>query len=349
MTRRDLSRSQMLSQFFTRKDIASNLLKILRKILVTNGQSWDRMYFVESAAGEGVFLDMLPPRRSVGVEVDPVLLQRHPHYIPADLQRGGFLHLSATDLGLGKIPRSQIVVGFNPPFSVPKHSGRSYNVALEFVNHAAQIGDTIAMILCNTFRRPITQSKVDPRFHLVYDQDIPDDAFTLDGAPSKVTTVFQIWQAKYDSRGRPVLREADPFVNIVKGGEWGGDYRYVKSTDPQANVRICNWGSHATVGRLDGPKEVKQLVAANQMKVQERQRSGKPLKGFEPDNSHYYLVAANPTSTLQRFAQRKYLFEQLAKDRTMGQNPDLTVGDMVRIYISPLGTQYIQGNWIKPV
>ncbi len=343
MPRKELNRSQLLSQFFTNDALARQLVGVLRTTL---GPRWNSAYFVEPAAGDGAFLKYLPKGRSVGVEVDPVLLRRHPEYVGADLEQGGFLSLDARDLGLEGIPPSQIVILGNPPFSTPKFDGRSNNVALDFVNHAAQLGDTVAMILGNTFRRPTTQSKVDPRFHLVFDQNMPHKSFTMDGKPTHVTTVFQIWQAKYDRQGQPVLREPDPMVGLISKGEWGGPWRYVKSTDPSANLRICNWGSHATVGTIDPPEAVRDIVRRNIQALEQRQRSGQSMRNYNPDNSHHYISADDPHAVYDHFVERRYLFAELAEDRTMGQNPDLSYADMLRIYLSPLGTHYIEGQWV---
>lgn len=346
MPRQQLSRAQILSQFLTKQDVAKQVLQTLKSVLEGQGRSWNSMYFIESSAGDGSFTSLLPAKKTVGVEIDPVLLKRHPEFVGADIKQGGFLGLNAKDLGMERVPRSQIVVGFNPPYSVPRFMGRSKNIALDFVNHGAQLGDTVAMILGNTFRRPTTQSKVDRRFHLIYDVDLAPDSFTMDGQDTKVTTIFQIWQAQYDKKGTPIMRPDDPMLRLVKNGEWGGDWRYVKSTDSSANLRVCNWGSHATVGRLDGPKEVKKIVAENQRKLSERIRSGESLKNYDPDHSHYYLCANDPYAAYDEFDSKRYLFGELAVDRTLQHNPDLSHSDVVRIYITPHGTHYTQGKWI---
>jgi len=70
------------------------------------------------------------------------------------------------------------------------------------------------------------------------------------------------------------------------------------------------------------------------------------LKNFDPDQSHYYICADDPHYTCKRFAERRYLFEELAQDRASGNNPDLTFADVVRIYISPEDTHYVQGKWV---
>ena len=314
--------------------------------MTQNGCIWKNLYFIEPAAGDGIFLRYLPRPKTIAVEVDPLLLQKHPDYVPASIENGGFLALTPNDLRISKIDRSNVVFIGNPPFSVPKFGGRSNNVALDFVNHAASMGDTVAMILGNTFRRPTTQSKINSKFHLVFDMDLPQKSFTMDGVPTHVTTIFQIWQAKYDDQGNPIPRPIDPFVGIVKKGQWGGDWKYVKSTDPSANIRLCNWGSHATVGNIDNVRETAAIVKRNQLALTEHKKEGKSMKNYDPDQSHYYICADNPRECYKRFVDRKYLFGELAVDRTMGQNPDLSFADVLRIYLTPVGTHYSSGQWV---
>jgi hypothetical protein len=349
MPRKVLSRSQLLSQFFTVPEIAQECLNQLKQFFSL--ADWNHLIFVECAAGDGAFYHLLPPDRRRGVEVDPLLIAKYPEYIPCDAAVGGFLSVSPVQLRVCDVPRERVVVGFNPPFSIPKFGGRSHNVALEFMNHAAQFSDTLAMILPNTFRRPLTKQKVDSRFTLVFDVDIPRDAFRMDGAVAKVTTVYQIWKVVRDpTTGEIIPRERDPLLYSIKKGVWGGDWKYVKSTDTSANVRVCNWGSHVTVGRLTGPEEVKTLVARNQKRVADKLARGESIRAFEPDNSHYYLACDDPISVMTKFTQRKHLFEELAWDRTSGHNPDLTHGDVVHIYKCDPSTHYRQGKWIsKPM
>ena len=146
MPRRELSRAQLLSQFFTNEDLAAHVVNTTKHLLEQQGLRWNTLHFVEPAAGDGVFMRMLPRAKSVGVEVDPGLLKDHPEYVGASLARGGFLSLGARDLRIQGVPASHIVFIGNPPYSIPKFDGRSNNVALDFVNHSASMGDTVAMI-----------------------------------------------------------------------------------------------------------------------------------------------------------------------------------------------------------
>lgn len=318
-----MTQARRMSQFFTKPQLAQALVDLTRQVLEQRGVKWKDLYFIEPAAGAGAFVHVLPAGRVVGIEADYDLTGGPILYRP--LEVGGFLGVTKRDLGLQNIPNSQIVIIGNPPYSQPRYSGRSKNIALEFVQHACTLGDTVAFVLGTTFRRPKTQSKIPRQMRLIYDTDMPSNSYTLDGAEATVATVFQIWKAA------PGKRPDDESLSWVKNGHWGGDWYYVKATDSTANIRIRHWGSHATVGTMDPLAEVPLIVASN----------------TGPDNSHFYLHAQNPRRTMQKFARRKHLFEQLARDRTMGNNPDLTLTDLVQIYKQPEHAEYRNGKFIS--
>lgn len=351
---RDMSQARILSQFFTNPKTAKWVTEETKRILteIDPHTPFNHYTFVEPSAGDNVFCEILntnpfdvDQKSMRAVEVDPELCKRHSHYIQTDINSGGFLSTDLEMLHLTDIDKSKIIAIGNPPYSQPRSLGRSRNIALDFVNHACTMADTVAFILGTTFRRPITQSKINPYFHLVYDTNLPYLSFTLDSQPAKVSTVFQIWKRKQ------YPRPPDPYLKLVnRDGTWdGGDWKYVKPTNTSANIRIVKWGSHATVGRMDPLHEVGDIVRHNIEKTQQKWGHGcKPPVSYSPDNSHYYICAQNPEKTFNNFLQRKHLIYQLAKDRTMGKNPDLTKKDFVMIYKTPSNYIYDKGKYIDP-
>ena len=339
-----MSQARLLSQFFTNPDVADESVLILFDYLESVGKNPRDMLYIEPSAGNGVFVDSLKKYgissdQIIAIEVDPVLAKKRPEYILTNLEDGGFLGVTKKSLGISSIPNSNIVIVGNPPYSQPRWTGRSGIISLQFLNHAMEIGDTVAFILGTTFRRPKTHTKINHYFHIAYDDDINPRSFTMDGQPKKVATIFQIWERL------PELREDDPILDVLKKGKWGGDWEYTKSTDPEANLRICHWGSHETVGRMSDPDQTAVIVERNILKHRERVESGKSLTNYDPDQSHFYIKALDPWTSYKKFLDRKYLFRQVANDRTMGQNPDLTRVDIVQIYTLPLGTQYLKGKF----
>jgi len=344
-----MSQSRRLSQFFTNEDVALEKVKILFGYLKSIKKDPKKMFFVEPSAGGGAFVQALLDHgirqdHIRAVEVDPDLCAQNPSYIMSNIDDGGYLSLNKDDLGLTGIPKSNIVVVGNPPYTQPRSVGRSRVISMDFLNHSMAIGDNVAFIVGTTFRRPLTQSKMDHSFSLVYDEDLPKSSFTLDGAPAKVASIFQIWSNVGQTRAD------DPSIHLLK--DWkrlGSDasWQYVKSTDTSANLRICQWGSHATVGRMTAPRDTALKVQDNITKYNSHKASGQSLTNYDPDNSHFYIASRDPRRDYAAFEARKHLFRAIAEDRCMGQNPCLTRGDVIQIYQSALADTYSKGKFIR--
>lgn len=338
MVRSELSDAQRMSQFFTRPETAQWCVDNLMKYLRSAGQNPNSKIYLEPSAGEGVFLDLLPRgTHQIAVEADPRLCVKHPNYLYASLDTDGFLGMSDDDLGLSRVPTNQVIAIGNPPFSNPKERGRGGIIALDFINHACKYADVVAFIVGCTFRRPLTINKVDSNFHCVFDENLPSTEkkhFLLEGERKSVKCIFQIWQRM------PVERVMIPKI-VKRGGEWGGDWRFVSTTDESANIRIRQWGSADTIGQITGPETTREIVKAN---IATQKRTGKCGKLL--DRCWYYLHADNPADVIRKFKARIHLFKELAWDRSMGNNPDIPLDDLVRIYTAPANSHYVSGRYV---
>ena len=101
------------------------------------------------------------------------------------VERDFFTYIPETE---GKI----LVIG-NPPF------GRVSSLAIKFFNHAAEWSDTIAFIVPRTFRRVSVHNRLNARFHLVFDEEIPTEPCSFD-PPMMAKCCFQIWRKKSEIR-----------------------------------------------------------------------------------------------------------------------------------------------------
>lgn len=111
--------------------------------------------------------------------------------------------------------RKIAVIG-NPPFGS----------AVAFFNHAAIFGENvekIAMILPLTFRRESTVRKLDCRFHLVAEMDVPAWAFLCGGAPYNVPATLQIWERRDVKRVDPpeIKSHSDFTFGAARGAAFG--------------------------------------------------------------------------------------------------------------------------------
>ena len=132
--------------------------------------------FVDPAAGDGVFYDLLPEDRRIGIEIVP-----------------GRMEFEARDY-LGWKPHANghryAVIG-NPPF------GYRAWLALAFVNHSATFADYIGMILPMAFQ---SDGKGSPKFRvngaeLVQSKALPQGSFILpSGQPAAINALWQVWR-----------------------------------------------------------------------------------------------------------------------------------------------------------
>lgn len=311
----DARKAAKWCQYNTPRQLASELWLILIRFL--GGTSKVRhCVFVEPSAGTGAFYDLLPKRQRLGIEIDPALQAARPEYVLGD-----FLKCTRASLGLSHVPADQIVVLGNPPFSSPDknaHGGNS-NMALEFLHHAAEIGNTIAFLLGANFRKPLVQAKVNPRLTLAGEVPVGAHRFGLGGdehpsAPMQV--VFQIWVVNdlVNDLGpcmtrTPTTLRPSPFADIDArngNGSWRykteqhgpwipGDFRINHPTDSDTNLLVCRRASAAHLGTLiTDPTQIRQHIARMQHKEQQRKASGYHRYGptyriTRGEEVHFYL------------------------------------------------------------
>jgi len=107
----------------------------------------------------------------------------------------------------------RIAVVGNPP------SGTVGNRARLFFNHAATFANYITFIMPASFAKPSMQATLDHLFHLLHQQNLLDEPFTLDGKTYRFNTVFQVWERRSQKRV------------TTKGATTHADFDFVKSID----------------------------------------------------------------------------------------------------------------------
>lgn len=160
--------ARALDQFYTRDVVVANCLEQLG--LLYNLASW---MLVEPSAGGGAFRRPMP-RNSIAFDIDP--------------KGSGIIKVDFLSIEL-RCAHRMMIVG-NPPF------GRNACLAIRFFNHAARQSDVIAMIFPRSFLKASIENQLNEGFHLVCCNEIPPNAFELDGKRRDVGAVFQIWERR---------------------------------------------------------------------------------------------------------------------------------------------------------
>ena len=161
-----------LDQYYTELDVAANLYRIFREHFDPT-----RYLMVEPSAGDGSFFRLLPAR-SVAYDLEP----KYPGIRTAD-----FLKVKIESV-------RQIAIIGNPPY------GKNASMAVRFFNHAARQSSVIALIVPKTFRKTSIRNRLDPAFHLLREEPVPENAFRFRGKPYHVPATFQIWERRPEPR-----------------------------------------------------------------------------------------------------------------------------------------------------
>jgi len=85
---------------------------------------------------------------------------------------------------------SKIHIIGNPPF------GRQSSLAIKFIKKSCDYCDSVSFILPKSFKKDSLKKAFPLKFHLIFEIDLPNKSFLVDGIEHDVPCIFQIWEKK---------------------------------------------------------------------------------------------------------------------------------------------------------
>jgi len=174
-----------IDKFYTKPAIAAQCVAHFIKYIKPQSQD----VLIEPSAGGGAF-------------IEPLRQNKHQLYLydiqpeHSDVIQQDWLQWK---------PQGQIVkihiIG-NPPF------GRQSSLAIQFIKHSALFAETISFILPKSFKKASMKKAFPPNFHLIFEEDLPQNSFLVGEFEHDVPCIFQIWQKKENPR--PIEEKVDP-------------------------------------------------------------------------------------------------------------------------------------------
>jgi len=110
------------------------------------------------------------------------------------------------DYGSIKETFNKIHIIGNPPF------GRQSSLAIKFIKKSCEFCDSISFILPKSFKKDSLKNTFPLTFHLIFEIDLPDKSFLVNGVEHNVPCIFQIWEKKTTNR---VVNEKLEPLNFV--------------------------------------------------------------------------------------------------------------------------------------
>ena len=268
-----------LDKFYTIPSISEKCLATIGTMY--NWDDWDLV--VEPSAGNGSFLSRIPTSKKIGIDIAP----EHDDIVKQD-----FFEFNPQD-GLTNV----LVVG-NPPF------GRVSSLAVKFFNHSAEWATVIAFIIPKTFRRVSVQNRLNKKFHLISDTDIPSDPCSFN-PPMQVKCCFQVWEKQSADREHVKLNTKHPDWDFLPYGPLDTDGQPTPPTDADFII-LAYGGKCGSVVTTD-------------------------LESRRPKSWHWIKAKISVPVLIERFRSLDY---SMSKD-TARQN-SLGRGELVKLYSNNL-------------
>jgi hypothetical protein len=268
-------REEGLDKFYTIPIISEKCINAVGSKY--NWDYWDLV--IEPSAGNGSFLTKIPTTKRIGIDIAP----EHREIIKQDY----LTYKPNREL------KNILVIG-NPPF------GRVSSLAIKFFNHSAEWASVIAFIIPRTFRRISVHNKLNKKFHLIYDEEIPSDPCSF-SPPMMVKCCFQIWEKKEKER------------NIIELSTKHNDWDFLP------------FGPLDTEGQPTPPKGADFAVRAYGGKCGEIIQTG--LDALRPKSWHWIKSKISIPVLIERFESLDYsLSKDTARQNSIGR------GEFVKLY-----------------
>jgi predicted RNA methylase len=173
-------------QYYTPANLASDLVSVVAGLV----PDFASRTVLEPAGGTGAFVDAATAlgAKVVSFDIEP---------LHASVRRFDFLE--------AEVKLENAVTISNPPF------GRNNSLSIPFFNRAADHSEYIAFIVPRSWRKWSVLNRLDPRFHLISDQDIVVNYVDASGkrlSEKKIlATCFQVYQRRDSLRPRVVVAD----------------------------------------------------------------------------------------------------------------------------------------------
>ena len=168
---------------------------------------------VEPSAGHGSFISGIKEmsQKCIFYDIEP----EHSEIVKQDYLKVddnfAFAYANA-NANANANTKSKIHVIGNPPF------GRQSSLAIQFIKKSSRFCDSISFILPKSFKKDSLKKTFPLKFHLVFETDLPEKSFLVDGVEYTVPCIFQIWQKKTNNREVKDIVEPNHFT-FVKNTE----------------------------------------------------------------------------------------------------------------------------------
>lgn len=197
-------------KFYTKKEIAKSCIEAVSDIF--DCKSFDIV--IEPAAGNGSFSLLLPEYFDKKIVIAYDIEPEH-----ESITRQNFLELSQEQIRC--FGEKKTLVISNVPF------GRQSTLAKQFIKQSCKFATVIAFVLPKSFKKYSMQKCFHLKWHKVFEKDLSENSFLVNGKDYDVPCIFQVWQKQETIRESPDLVLPTGFAFVKKENEHDMIFRRV--------------------------------------------------------------------------------------------------------------------------
>lgn len=187
-----------IDKYYTKPDVVDTCLSIVKKNISIDPND----LIIEPSAGNGAFISGIK-----GLTTKNIFYDLEPEN--AEIIKQDYLGLDCSKFETINANNNKIHIIGNPPF------GRQSSLAIKFIKKSCEFCNSVSFILPKSFKKDSMKSKFPLDFHLVFEDDLPDKSFLVDGTEHTVPCIFQIWEKK--SYNRTAIEKIEPIGFVFVG------------------------------------------------------------------------------------------------------------------------------------
>ena len=170
----------IIDKFYTNKTSVELCCSLIKQNLSINSED----LIIEPSAGNGSFIEEIK------------LLSENYKFYDLKPESSEIIEQDYLDLNYKDIHSQykKIHIIGNPPF------GRQSSLAIKFIKKSCEFCDSISFILPKSFKKDSMRKSFDLKFHLLFEEDLPEKSFLVNNEEYNVPCVMQIWIKKKINR-----------------------------------------------------------------------------------------------------------------------------------------------------
>jgi len=165
-----------IDKYYTKNIVAEVCINLVKKYILINTDD----IILEPSAGNGSFI--------TGIK----LLSNNFRFFDLEPDNNEIIKQDYLNYDHSSIKENfnKIHIIGNPPF------GRQSSLAIKFIKKSCEFCDSVSFILPKSFKKDSLKKTFPLNFHLIFEIDLPEKSFLVDGVEHNVPCIFQIWEKK---------------------------------------------------------------------------------------------------------------------------------------------------------